>query len=62
MKNKIFIYSKTGNKYVVLGEAEFKHPENRNWIKSIMYSPVDNPNKVYVREKTEFLDRFKEEE
>lgn len=62
MKNKIFIYSKTGNKYVVLGEAEFKHPENRNWINSIMYSPVDNPNKVYVREKTEFLDRFKEEE
>ena len=62
-------FLKTGDLYKVLEEnSEMKHPENRDWIPSIVYQSykklvggeyveVTSP-KTYVREKKEFLERF----
>lgn len=62
-------FLKTGDLYKVLEEnSEMKHPESREWIPSVIYQSykklvngeyieVTEP-KTYVREKTEFLERF----
>ncbi|MBP3732202.1 MAG: hypothetical protein J6I84_03040 [Bacilli bacterium] len=60
MKNKIYIYNKTGNQYRVLGDAKFKHPETREWVKCIIYQSVDT-GETYVRETGEFMERFTEQ-
>lgn len=62
---KVYKFKETGNKYVVLSEGEFKHPEKRNWVKSVIYSPITSGNdndklKIYVREFNEFFEKFEE--
>ncbi len=61
---RIFKFKETGNKYIVLSEGEFKHPETRKWIKAFIYTPVTSDSitgKIYVREVNEFLEKFEEE-
>lgn len=43
------------NKYMYLGECEMKD-SSKNWTKAVMYS---NSGKVYVREKEDFIKKFK---
>jgi hypothetical protein len=59
MKNKIYVYEKTGGKYKVLeSEAEMKHPDRRNWVECVIYKSEDT-GKIYVREKSDFKRKFK---
>lgn len=57
---KKYRFKETGNIYVITGQCEFKHPERRDWIKAFIYSPVDKMEKIYVRECSEFLEKFEE--
>jgi len=36
-----------------------KHPVNREWTEAFLYYPMDNGKEYFVREKTEFKERFK---
>ena len=60
MKDKIYTYRKTGNRYKVIGdEAKMKDPSSREWIKCIIYQSQDTGD-IYVRALDEFLERFDE--
>jgi len=59
MKGKVYIFSKTGNEYVVLEEGELKDPSTRKWIPCVVYRSIETGN-CYTREKTDFLNKFKE--
>lgn len=49
----IFVYK--GNSYSVKGISKMKHPENGNWIESVIY---ESNGEIYVREKKDFDDKF----
>jgi hypothetical protein len=51
-----YIYK--GKKYSVQRLVKFKHPESRQWIEAVEYCDWD-VLQTYVREKKEFLERFK---
>jgi hypothetical protein len=59
---KIYVYE--GTRYGILGELKFKHPSTREWIPAFRYARIDANGKAtgdqYVREKSEFLERFQE--
>lgn len=46
-------------KYIVIHNARMKNPETRKWLDCVIYSDIANGN-VYVREKKDFIDKFKE--
>ena len=52
-------YSHDG-KYRVIHNARMKNPETRKWLDCVIYSDIVNGN-VYVRERIDFIDKFKEE-
>lgn len=57
--NPIFTYK--GNIYRIVKESRSKHPDTREWYDTIIYTRADKTNgDWYVRERTEFFDRFKE--
>ncbi len=44
--------------YVYLGECEMKDSAN-GWRKAIIYSDYHNPEKIYIREEKDFINKFK---
>ena len=63
MKNRIYIYK--DRMYVVLDNCSMKDPTSREWLDAVIYSPLIGgiiQDVKYVREKLEFLKRFKEKE
>ena len=56
--NKIYIYPKTENRYLVLGECKLKCPSSGVWYEAILYQSVNDSSKLYVREKKDFFDKF----
>ena len=60
IKNLIYEHLKTGNLYLVLGETEFKDPSTRTWVNAVLYKPLyGDMSKTYVRELTDFSEKFK---
>lgn len=60
IKNLIFEHLKTGNLYLVLGEAELKNPSTRSWEDAVLYKPLyGDMSKTYVRELNDFVSKFK---
>ena len=57
MKNKVFVFNKTGNSYLVLEEGEMKDPSTREWLKSVVYKSLETGN-IYTRELNDFLNIF----
>ena len=71
---KIYEFIETGNRYRILNErALFKDPSSREWRECIIYTPYETYNQdgtrtkvsnleeeIYVREKNEFYNKFKE--
>lgn len=51
-------YEYKGKKYSVQGSVKFKHPETRQWIEAVEYCDWE-VSETYVREKNEFLSKFK---
>lgn len=61
MDNNNTVYTYKGNIYRIVKESRSKHPETREWYDTIVYTRADKTNgDWYVRERTEFFDRFKE--
>jgi hypothetical protein len=54
-------YSYKGVDYAVVEEVMMKHPANRQWVKAYKYINRDDPFTVYIREKSEFEERFTKE-
>lgn len=48
-----------GRKYKVQREVKFKHPVTREWVVGVEYTPWDEPTEHYIREKNEFLAKFR---
>ena len=55
-----YINRKNGKRYVVLAEG-IDCTNARDGTPVIVYHPEDNPNRVYVREKAEFIVKFEPE-
>ena len=45
-------------KYKVLGLCSVKDPTTREWFEAVMYQETELGGEVYVREKTDFIDKF----
>lgn len=52
------IYQYEGVFYTKLGEGRMKHPVTREWVPAVIYTQTGQ-NEVFIREKTEFYERFK---
>lgn len=46
------------NLYIYLGEACMKD-SSKNWVDAVMYADKENPEKIYIREKEDFIRKFK---
>lgn len=59
MDKPIYVYK--SNIYRIVRETRFKNPQTREWLDAVVYTRADKENgEWFVREKTEFFDRFKE--
>ena len=61
MKEKInddlYIYPKTGHKYLCLTKCKLKCPSTGNWYNAVIYEEIEDGN-YYVREEKDFLAKF----
>lgn len=57
VKEKTYIYPKTGQKYMSLFRCRMKVPSTGEWFDAIIYKGVED-EKFYVRERKDFLDKF----
>lgn len=55
------MYTYKGTYYRVLAEVKMKHPITREWVDGILYTNKNKPE-LFVREKNEFYNLFKEAE
>lgn len=46
-------------KYAVVAECRMKSPADGRWIDGIIYRSVDDDSKLFVREKEDFIEKFK---
>ena len=56
--NTVYVYPKTENSYLILDKCKLKCPSSGIWYEAILYQPVDDNSKLYVRESTDFFDKF----
>jgi hypothetical protein len=56
------MYTYKGKNYEIFNEGKMKNPQTREWVDCIIYMPRERDTTLYVREKSEFLNRFKEVE
>lgn len=52
-------YSHEGRYEVVSMFARMKHPDTGEWFSAVIYTDCDNAEKLYVRERRDFLNKFK---
>lgn len=61
MKEKInddlYIYPKTGHKYLCLTKCKLKCPSTGNWYNAVIYEGIEDGN-YYVREEKDFFAKF----
>lgn len=60
-ENKIWVNKKNGKEYMVLKEG-IDCTNERDGLKVVIYLALDVEDKIFVREKSEFLEKFKEVE
>ena len=57
--SNIYKFKETGNLYEVISfSAKMKNPITREWLDAVIYQSYNNENETWVREKSEFLERF----
>jgi len=59
---KKLLYEYKGKRYILLENVELKPTTNgsdRGWVEGVVYAPINDSFKIYVREKEEFFNRFK---
>lgn len=57
LQEKIYIYPKTKDRYLVKGIVKMKDPLSLKWINAVLYISFKDGN-YYVREEEQFFDRF----
>ena len=63
MKNKVYTYK--DRIYVVMDNCSMKDPVSREWLDAVIYSPLIDgiiQDIKYVREKTDFIKKFKKKD
>ena len=56
-EKRLFIYPKTGNRYVPLYRCKLKSPTTGDWHDAILYKSLEDGT-MYVRERQDFFDKF----
>lgn len=56
-KERIYVYIKTKNKYIVKGIIKMKDTLTLKWVDAVLYISLKNGN-YYVREEKQFFDKF----
>ena len=51
-------YKYKGQIYDYLGTIQMKHPTTRKWVEAVMYRNWGPIARTYVREKSEFMQKF----
>lgn len=46
-------------KYIVVSECRMKNPVHGEWIDGIIYKSVNDDKELFVREKKDFIKKFK---
>lgn len=54
---RLYVYSKSGNKYVLVKGCRLKCPMTGYWHDAVIYKSINN-GELYVRNKTDFMSKF----
>lgn len=57
IRNRTYVYPKTGHKYMPLYRCRMKNPISGEWFNALIYQGMEN-GKLYVREYKDFFDKF----
>lgn len=57
IRNRTYVYPKTGHKYVSLYRCRMKNPVSGEWFNALIYQGMEN-GELYVREYKDFFDKF----
>jgi len=55
---KLVRHKRTDTVYVVRKELQMKHPTTRDWVDAVEYSDYYRSTCIYVREKSDFDEKF----
>ena len=57
IRNRTYVYPKTGHKYMPLYRCRMKNPVSGEWSNALIYQGMEN-GELYVREYKDFFDKF----
>ena len=57
IRNRTYVYPKTGHKYMLLYRCRMKNPVSGEWFNALIYQGMEN-GELYVREYKDFFDKF----
>lgn len=57
IRNRTYVYPKTGHKYMPLYRCRMKNPVSGEWFNALIYQGMEN-GELYVREYKDFFDKF----
>ena len=57
--NSKYIHINNKQTYIPISYCDFKDPIEGNWIRSVIYKQIKEPDKLYVRTVSHFLEGFK---
>lgn len=55
IKRSLWVYKKTGNKYLPVAIYKMKNPTTGEWVDAVAYRRDGN---IYIRERQDFYDKF----
>lgn len=56
-EKRVYVYPKTGHRYMPLFRCRLKCPTSGQWFDALIYQDYDSKH-LYVREKKDFFDKF----
>lgn len=57
LREQLYVYPKTGHKYMPLHRCRMKNPVSGEWFNALIYQGMEN-SELYVREYKDFFDKF----
>lgn len=57
IRNRTYVYPKTGHKYMPLYRCRMKNPVSGEWFNALIYQGMEN-GELYVIEYKDFFDKF----
>lgn len=56
-RDRMYVYPKTGHKYMPLYRCRMKNPVSGEWFNALIYQGMEN-SELYIREDKDFFDKF----